>query len=80
MIRSSVIRGAGVAAGWRLRAVLGLAAGLAAGAAPAQSAPQSVALTNGINTGGTSFLDGFTSTTPGLAVVTYLRHNALGKV
>ncbi|SON93458.1 conserved exported hypothetical protein [Xanthomonas citri pv. fuscans] len=80
MIRSSVMRGAGVAAGWRLRAVLGLAAVLAAGAAPAQSAPQSAALTNGINTGGTSFLDGFTSTTPGLAVVAYLRHNALDAI
>lgn len=29
---------------------------------------------------GTSFLDGFTSTTPGLAVVTYLRHNALDAI
>ncbi|QOY23799.1 hypothetical protein FYK61_01690 [Xanthomonas citri] len=74
------MRGAGVAAGWRLRALLGLAAVLAAGAAPAQSAPQSAALTNGINTGGTSFLDGFTSTTPGLAVVAYLRHNALDAI
>ncbi|KGR62132.1 protein involved in meta-pathway of phenol degradation, partial [Xanthomonas vasicola] len=84
VIRSSVMRGAGMAITWQVRALLGVLGGLAAGAALAQSAPQGVpqsaSLTNGVNTGGTSFLDGFTSTTPGLAVITYLRHNALDAI
>ncbi|MEC5317570.1 transporter [Brenneria populi subsp. brevivirga] len=41
---------------------------------PAQDVPQSVALPTGINTGGTSFLDGFTRTTPGWGMALYLRH------
>ncbi|QBG98470.1 hypothetical protein EYC56_02180 [Xanthomonas oryzae] len=82
--RSSMMRGAGVAATWQVRALLGVLGGGAAGAALAQSAPQGVpqsaSLTNGISTGGTSFVDGFTSTTPGLAVITYLRHDALDAI
>lgn len=53
---------------------------LAAGSAVAQGVPQSTTLTNGINTGGTSFLDGFGRTTPGWAVITYLRQSALDAV
>ncbi|MEE7567077.1 hypothetical protein HH297_11995, partial [Xanthomonas sp. Kuri4-3] len=48
--------------------------------AAAQTVPQSVALPTGLNTGGTSFMDGFTRTTPGWAVVGYLRHYALDAV
>lgn len=46
----------------------------------AQSVPQSVSLPTGINTGGTSFMDGFTRTTPGWAVVEYLRYYDLDAI
>ncbi|CAD0302991.1 hypothetical protein NCPPB940_04240 [Xanthomonas hortorum pv. taraxaci] len=68
-------RGLVQCSGW-----LGLVSLLAAGPAFAQGVPQSAALTNGINTGGTSFFDGFTRTTPGWAVVTYLRQSSLDAI
>ena len=40
----------------------------------AQDVPQSVSMPTGINTGGTSFLDGVTRTTPGWGMALYLRH------
>ncbi|MFT4191714.1 MAG: transporter [Comamonas sp.] len=61
---------------------LALAAALAPAPAPllAQDVPQSVSLPTGINTGGTSFLDGFSRTTPGWAVIEYLRYYDLDAV
>ncbi|MEA5123811.1 SphA family protein [Xanthomonas floridensis] len=73
-------RAGGARASWQVRATLGAAAMFATGTALAQGVPQSAALTNGLNTGGTSFLDGFTRTTPGWAVVTYLRQTSLDAV
>lgn len=43
-------------------------------AAVAQSVPETVSPPQGINVGGTSFLDGFGSTTPGWAFISYARH------
>lgn len=53
---------------------------LAAIPAWAQQVPQTVQLTNGLNTGGTSFLDGFTSTEPGWAIVQYARYSHLDAI
>ncbi|ASW47562.1 transporter [Xanthomonas hortorum pv. vitians] len=70
--------------GWRgllqCSVLLGVMSLLAAGPAFAQGVPQSATLTNGINTGGTSFFDGFTRTTPGWAVITYLRQSSLDAI
>ncbi|PPT75202.1 phenol degradation protein meta [Xanthomonas arboricola pv. populi] len=43
-------------------------------AASAQAVPETAAPPQGINLGGTSFLDGFGSSTPGWTVIGYLRH------
>ncbi|OBR75702.1 meta-pathway of phenol degradation protein [Xanthomonas arboricola pv. fragariae] len=43
-------------------------------AASAQAVPETAAPPQGINLGGTSFLDGFGSSTPGWTVIEYLRH------
>lgn len=43
-------------------------------AALAQAVPETVAPPQGINLGGTSFFDGFGSSTPGLTVIEYVRH------
>lgn len=80
VIRTTVVRGAGRRVSWTLCAALGAVGVCASGAALAQGVPQSTALTNGLNTGGTSFLDGFIRTTPGWAVVTYLRQTSLDAV
>ncbi|RJS02866.1 transporter [Xanthomonas sp. CFBP 7698] len=80
VIRTTVVRGAGRRVSWTLCAALGAVGVCTGGAALAQGVPQSAALTNGLNTGGTSFLDGFTRTTPGWAVVTYLRQTSLDAV
>lgn len=80
MIRPSVVRGVAGRTAWRVRAALGIVGLLASGAALGQGVPQSMTLSNGLNTGGTSFLDGFTRTTPGWAVVTYLRQTSLDAV
>ncbi len=48
--------------------------------AAAQQVPQTVQLPNGLNTGGTSFLDGFTRTTPGWAVIPYLTVSHLDEI
>jgi Protein involved in meta-pathway of phenol degradation len=53
---------------------------LAATPAWAQRVPQTVQLTNGLNTGGTSFLDGFTRTDPGWAIVQYARYTHLDAI
>lgn len=76
----SVLSGLSSRASALRRAALGMLSLLAAGTAGAQSLPQSATLTNGINTGGTSYLDGFTRTTPGWAVITYLRQSSLDAI
>ncbi|WP_435014256.1 SphA family protein [Xanthomonas arboricola] len=76
----SVLSGLSSRASALRRAALGMLSLLAAGMAGAQNLPQSTTLTNGINTGGTSYLDGFTRTTPGWAVVTYLRQSSLDAI
>ncbi|AJQ89029.1 SphA family protein [Xanthomonas oryzae pv. oryzicola] len=43
-------------------------------AAWAQAVPETAAVPQGINLGGTSFLDGFSSMKPGWTVIEYLRH------
>ncbi|CBA17518.1 transporter [Xanthomonas albilineans] len=53
--------------------VLALLSIVHAAPAAAQSVPQSVTLPTGLDTGGTSFFDGFTSTKPGWAAIQYLR-------
>lgn len=76
----SVLSGLSSRASALRRAALGMLSLFAAGTAGAQSLPQSTTLTNGINTGGTSYLDGFTRTTPGWAVITYLRQSSLDAI
>ncbi|WP_425479129.1 hypothetical protein [Xanthomonas populi] len=70
--------------GWRAllhcSASLGLVSLLAAGPVFARGARQSATLTNGINTGCTSYLDGLTRTTPGWAVITHLRQGSLDAI
>jgi hypothetical protein len=46
----------------------------------AQSVPQTAQLSNGLNTGGTSFMDGFTRTDPGWAIVQYARYSQLDAI
>ncbi|WP_407367021.1 transporter [Xanthomonas campestris] len=46
----------------------------------AQAAPDTVAMPQGINLGGTSFMDGFGSTTPGWTVLEYLRYYDLDAI
>ncbi|MFT4249717.1 MAG: transporter [Pseudomonas sp.] len=53
---------------------------LACAPAWAQSVPQTAQLSNGLNTGGTSFLDGFTRTDPGWAIVQYARFSRLDAI
>lgn len=59
-----------------------LAAALALTTAPAwaQAVPQTVQLSNGLNTGGTSFLDGFGRTDPGLTIIPYARYSQLDSI
>ncbi len=59
-----------------------LAAALALATAPAwaQAVPQTVQLTSGLNTGGTSFLDGFGRTDPGLTIIQYARYSQLDAI
>ncbi|MGI0704607.1 SphA family protein [Pseudomonas aeruginosa] len=64
----------------RHRVAFALLLGLAAMPAWAANVPQTVQLTSGLNTGGTSFLDGFTRTTPGWALVQYLDYSDLDSI
>ncbi len=57
----------------RLLSVLALLSMVYAAPALAQSVPQSATLPTGLDIGGTSFFDGFTSTKPGWAAIQYLR-------
>jgi hypothetical protein len=59
---------------------LALLLALASTSAWAQSVPQTTQLSNGLNTGGTSFMDGFTRLDPGWAVVQYVRFSELNAV
>jgi hypothetical protein len=59
---------------------LGILACLFALPAAAQQVPQTAQLPSGLNTGGTSYLDGFTRTTPGWAVIPYLRFSRLDAI
>ncbi|MBB5864515.1 transporter [Xanthomonas sp. 3058] len=49
-------------------------------AALAQAVPETAAPPQGINLGGTSFMDGFGSLTPGWTVIEYLRHSNLNAI
>lgn len=60
--------------------VFALLLALAGSPAWATTVPQTVQLTNGLNTGGTSFMDGFGSTDPGWVLVQYARYSQLDAI